>query len=78
MPRRISPTNPSLVVGNSLGFSAQGTFSDGSIQDVTALADWGAADLTGSGVAAMEDSTATADSAGQATISETVVMMRQR
>jgi hypothetical protein len=65
----LSPTNPTLVVGNSLTFSAQGTFSDGTVQDVTAAADWGVADLVGSGVASMEGSTVIADSAGQATIS---------
>jgi hypothetical protein len=65
----LSPQNPSLVVGNSLTFSAKGTYSDGTVQDVTAAADWGVEDLMGSGVASIEDSTVTAESAGQATVS---------
>jgi hypothetical protein len=65
----LEPTTPSLVIGSSLTFSAQGTFSDGSVQDVTAAADWAVADLLGSNVASIEDSTVTGESAGQATVS---------
>jgi hypothetical protein len=65
----LSPTNPSIAVGSSVTFSAHGAFSDGTVQDVTAAATWGSADLSGSGVASMDGATATGDSAGQATIS---------
>ncbi len=65
----ISPANPTLAVTGSLTFSAQGTFSDGTMQDVTAAADWGVTDVVGSGVASIDGSTVVADSAGQATVS---------
>jgi hypothetical protein len=65
----MSPKNPTLALGSSLTFSAQGTFSDGTVQDVTAAASWAVTDLIGSGVASIAGSTVTADSAGQATVS---------
>lgn len=65
----ISPQNPTLVAGGSLTFGAQGTYSDGTVQDVTAAADWAVTDLVGSGVASIADSTVVADSAGQSTVS---------
>jgi hypothetical protein len=65
----LSPNNPTLAVGGSLTFDAQGTFTDGTVQDVTAAADWGVTDLVGSGVASIDGATVVADSAGQATVS---------
>src|SRR5262249_14668480 len=36
----VMPTNPSVVVGATENFTATGTFSDGSHQDVTTQASW--------------------------------------
>jgi hypothetical protein len=66
---KISPLKPTVSVSDALTFSAQGTFSDGSVQDVTAVADWGVTDLVGSGVASISGSTVVADAVGQATVS---------
>jgi hypothetical protein len=37
----VTPNNPSVSVGTTLGFTATGTFSDGSTQNLTATATWG-------------------------------------
>jgi hypothetical protein len=39
----VNPTNPTVTLGNTLPFSAIGTFSDGSTQDLTTSATWGSA-----------------------------------
>lgn len=36
----VTPTNPSLGIGVSQSFTATGTFSDGSVSDVSSLASW--------------------------------------
>lgn len=50
----ISPSNPSIAKGTSQGFTAAGTYSDGSTADVSALVTWAIADVDGSGVAAID------------------------
>src|ERR1700712_1388975 len=65
-----SPTTASLLVGATEQFSATGTFSDGSSQDVTASATWTdasakVAKITSSGIA-------TALAAGSTTITATM------
>ncbi|MFN7134564.1 MAG: Ig-like domain-containing protein, partial [Myxococcales bacterium] len=42
----IAPLNPSLPKGADLQMQAEGTYSDGTVQDVTALVTWSSADAT--------------------------------
>jgi len=42
----VVPQSPSIPLGASQQFTAQGTFSDGTVQDVTALATWTSSDPT--------------------------------
>lgn len=66
----LSPTSPSIAKGTSQAFSARGTFSDGTIQDVTAAADWSVMDVVGSGVAAIDGTgLAVGQGVGQAAVS---------
>jgi hypothetical protein len=66
----LSPANPAAAKGTTQRFTATGTFSDGTVQDVTASADWAVMDLTGSGVASIDGTgTALAESVGQARVS---------
>lgn len=65
----VSPANPSIANGTSQAFSARGTFSDGTIQDVTAAADWNVTDVVGSGVAAIDGTgLAVGEGVGQAAV----------
>lgn len=66
----LSPLNPAAAKGTTQRFTATGTFSDGTVQDVTSSADWAVMDLTGSGVASIDGTgTALAESVGQARVS---------
>jgi trimeric autotransporter adhesin len=52
----VTPATPSLVLGESLGFTATGTFSDGTTQDITNSVTWNSSDppvatINASGVA---------------------------
>jgi len=52
----ISPLTPSIAKGLSQQFKATARMSDGSSQDVSAVASWLALDITGSGVASVDAS----------------------
>ncbi|HRI53049.1 MAG TPA: Ig-like domain-containing protein [Pseudomonadota bacterium] len=66
----LSPLTPAAAKGTAQRFTATGTFSDGTVQDVTSSADWAVMDLTGSGVASIDGTgTALAESVGQARVS---------
>ena len=69
MSLQVNPPNPSIPAGNTQAFTATGTFSDGSMQDVTTSVSWSSsllavATITGGGLASGID-------AGQATITAT-------
>lgn len=42
----IAPPNPSIIQGHTQQFSATGTFSDGSTQDITSLVTWSSGTIT--------------------------------
>ena len=66
----VSPSNPTIVKGGSLAFTARGTYSDGVVSDLTADADWAVSDLVGSGVATIDGTGgASGEAVGQATVS---------
>lgn len=66
----VSPTNPTQSVGQSVSFSANGTFSDGSTQDVTSQVLWTVA----SGTAATNVSNIyTCNSPGSVTVSAALI-----
>lgn len=66
----VNPSNPSIPVGNTQAFTANGTYSDGSQQDLTGSVTWGSSNPT----VATIDSTglATSWSIGTATIGATL------
>ncbi|MBL9005778.1 MAG: Ig-like domain-containing protein [Myxococcales bacterium] len=65
----ISPLTPSIPKGMTQRFKATASLSDGSSQDVSAVASWLALDVTGSGVASVDASgLATGNSVGVANI----------
>jgi hypothetical protein len=65
----LSPLSPSIAKGTAQRFTATATFSDGSLQDVAALADWIVTDVMGAGVASIDGSgNAFGESAGQAKV----------
>lgn len=67
---KVLPAGPSVAKGTSLQFAAQAVFSDGTTQDVTALAVWSVQDVVGTGVAQIDPSgDALGHSLGQATVS---------
>jgi uncharacterized protein YjdB len=43
---QVTPTNPSLAIGHSLGFTATGVFSDATTQDLTTQVTWVSTDPT--------------------------------
>ncbi len=66
----ISPASASIGVGSSQTFGASVTYTDGTVQDVTAAADWAVMDLSGSGVAEVDGAgVVVGESAGQALVS---------
>ncbi|HYQ02880.1 MAG TPA: Ig-like domain-containing protein [Polyangiaceae bacterium] len=67
----LTPTNPGVAVGVKVAFIATGTFSDGSVSDVSSGAVWASSD---SAVAALDATThqATSLAPGATTISATV------
>jgi len=67
----VTPTNPALGVGVSQKFTATGTFSDGSVSDVSSNATWSSSDY---GVATIDTTshTATTIAAGSTTIAAAV------
>lgn len=66
----VAPPDPTIAKGTEQSFTARATFSDGTVQDVTALADWVITDVTGSGVASIDGTgTALGEAAGQARVS---------
>lgn len=52
----VSPSSPTIAKGTSEVFTARGTFSDGSVTDLTSLVTWAVADVMGSGVASIDSS----------------------
>ena len=65
----VSPSNPTIAKGSSQPFRASGTYSDGSVHDVTSEARWVVFDLVGSGVAAIDRvGVAAGQAVGQATV----------
>ena len=70
----VTPTDPSVTKGGTVAFSATGTYSDGSTQDLTAGATWTSSDGAVASVsnAAGSQGTATALATGTATISAAV------
>jgi trimeric autotransporter adhesin len=67
----VTPTNPSLGIGVNQTFTATGTFSDGTVSDVSSGATWASSDPA---VASIDSGThiATSISTGQTTISAAV------
>ena len=66
----VAPPDPTIAKGTEQSFTARATFSDGTVQDVTALADWVITDVMGSGVASIDGTgTALGEAAGQAKVS---------
>ncbi len=66
----IGPLNPSIAKGTSQAFIATGSFSDGTVLDVTGSADWAVMDVVGSGVASIDGTgVAFGESVGQARVS---------
>jgi uncharacterized protein YjdB len=66
----VTPANPSVTVGGTQAFTATGTYSDTTTQDLTATATWASSDQTKATIAAT--GVATAVAAGTTTISATV------
>lgn len=65
----VSPPDPVIANGNNQGFTATGTFSDGTISDLTSRVTWAVTDLVGTRVAAIDGTgTANGTSVGQARI----------
>ena len=66
----ISPRLPSLAVGLKQQFALKADFSDGTSQDVTALATWALKSISGTGVAVIDSSgLLTASAEGKVTVS---------
>jgi hypothetical protein len=70
----LTPSNPSVAAGNTLQFTATGTYSNGSTQNVTAAATWTSSDTGKAAVsnAAGTKGLATTSSAGSTIISAAV------
>jgi trimeric autotransporter adhesin len=67
----VNPVNPSILVGSTQQFSATGTYSDGSTQDLTSTATWNSSNIN---VASLSSTAlATGLSVGATTISATVL-----
>jgi len=43
---QVTPTNPSIALGSSEQFTAMGTFTDGSTQDLSKIVRWTSSDTT--------------------------------
>jgi len=72
----VTPANPSILVGGTQQFTATGTFSDNSTQNLTNAVMWSASDATNSNVASISNTApnqglATGNSPGTATITAT-------
>ncbi len=68
----VTPANPSILVGTTQQFTATGTFSDNSMQNLTAAVTWTATDPTSGNVASITTSgLATGQAVGTATITAT-------
>jgi hypothetical protein len=66
----LSPQNVAIAKGTAQQFTVVGSFSDGTVQDVTASADWAVLDVLGSGVASIDGTgVAQGDAVGQAKVS---------
>ena len=66
----VSPLDQSIAKGTTLTYTAVGSFTDGTVQDVTASADWSVRDLKGAGVASIDGAgTALGEAVGQAEVS---------
>ncbi len=66
---QVSPQNPTIAAGTTQPFTATGTFSDGSTQDLTASASWNSSLLSVATIAA--SGLANGIAAGQSTITAT-------
>lgn len=71
----LSPSSPTIAKGTSLTFTATGTFSDGSTQDLTSSASWGVTDVAPAvNIAFIDDQgTALGSSEGQAIVIASVL-----
>jgi trimeric autotransporter adhesin len=67
---QVNPTNPAIAVGTTQAFTATGTFSDGSTQNLTASISWSSSPPSIATIAA--GGLANGVAAGQATITATV------
>jgi hypothetical protein len=67
----VTPNLPTLSVGSTLQFTATGTFSDGTSQDLTTMAQWKAGDETVAIVDNSAPSQGLATAVGQGTVSVT-------
>ena len=62
----VTPANPSVVFGSTVQYTAQGTYSDSSVVDITASATWSSSN---NGIATIDNAgLATGESVGSATI----------
>jgi hypothetical protein len=68
----VSPQAPTMLVGQTLALTVEGTFSDATHQDVTAAASWADTDTTGSVATVSSGGLVTATGSGQATFTATV------
>ncbi|MDW5265028.1 MAG: Ig-like domain-containing protein, partial [Edaphobacter sp.] len=62
----VTPMNPSLVIGQTQQFTATGTYSDGSTQNITSSATWSSANVSGATISSA--GLATAIATGSTTI----------
>lgn len=71
----VAPIDPSLAKGTELSMRATGTYSDGTVQDVTTLATWSVTDTTIASVsnASGSNGVVTARSAGSTTLRATLL-----
>ncbi len=67
---QVMPTNPSLPKGRTLAFTAEGTYSDTTVADITASVTWASSDTTVAQIAS--GGLATAKAVGPTTISATI------
>lgn len=64
----LSPSNPTILPGSSQLFRASATYSNGSVQDVTAHSAWSVVDLVGTGVSSVSHGLASGNREGKASI----------
>jgi hypothetical protein len=78
----VTPANPAILVGASQAFTATGTYSDGSVQDITRLATWkssstGVATINANGLASGLSAGTTTISAAMSTVTGSTTLAVQ-